>query len=115
MWACGGLSVFDAAIIVAWTALNIIYVWQRVAFIVPLFRGTQAKLQFCCFKVYMSQCSSCCCQCKSIAVLCLAYASKHCRPVYGVCFQALPSCVSHTLSADVVSFFSPVYVLFASQ
>ena len=38
VWACGGLSVFDAVIIAAWTALNVIYVWQRVAFIVPLFK-----------------------------------------------------------------------------
>lgn len=44
MWACGGLSVFDATIIIAWTALNIIYVWQRVAFIVPLFRGAPSKI-----------------------------------------------------------------------
>ncbi|KAK9845990.1 hypothetical protein WJX81_007894 [Elliptochloris bilobata] len=38
VWACGGLSAFDAIIIVAWTALNVVYVWQRVAFILPLFK-----------------------------------------------------------------------------
>ena len=39
VWACGGLSVVDAVIIAAWTALNVVYVWQRVAFIMPLFKG----------------------------------------------------------------------------
>lgn len=38
VWACGGLTVVDAIIIAAWTALNVIYVWQRVAFILPLFK-----------------------------------------------------------------------------
>ncbi len=51
VWACGGLSVFDAAVIIAWTALNIIYVWQRVAFIVPLFRGAPSKIQSCLLEI----------------------------------------------------------------
>lgn len=44
-WACGGLAVYDALIILAWAAVNVMYVQQRVALILPVFKSA---LSFCC-------------------------------------------------------------------
>ncbi len=38
-WACGGLAVYDALIILAWMAVNVMYVQQRVALILPVFKS----------------------------------------------------------------------------
>ncbi len=38
-WWCGGMAVYDALVVAAWIAINIIYTQQRVALILPLFKG----------------------------------------------------------------------------
>lgn len=37
-WWCGGLAVYDALVVAAWVAINVIYTQQRVALILPLFK-----------------------------------------------------------------------------
>ena len=41
-WACGGLAVYDALIILAWAAVNVLYVQQRVVLILPVFKSALA-------------------------------------------------------------------------
>ena len=38
-WWCGGMAVYDALVVAAWIAINILYTQQRVALILPLFKG----------------------------------------------------------------------------
>ena len=38
-WWCGGMAVYDALVVAAWIAINVIYTQQRVALILPIFKG----------------------------------------------------------------------------
>ncbi|CAL5218771.1 g490 [Coccomyxa viridis] len=42
-WWCGGMAVYDALVVAAWIAINILYTQQRVALILPLFKDFIAK------------------------------------------------------------------------
>ena len=38
-WWCGGMAFHDALVLAAWIAINVIYTQQRVALILPIFKG----------------------------------------------------------------------------
>ena len=73
---CGGLSVFDALLVLAWLAINVVIIEQRVAYVYPMIQGLPASIA-----ARLLQCRSLCivCLCKEVDVLpltsCLCFAA----------------------------------------